>query len=493
MDSTTIFECIVTNLGLAKIAAAVTNGTAVNISQIAIGDGGGNSVSPDPNQAGLVREVYRAGINSLTRDTINPNYIICELVIPPDVGGWTVREFGVFDNSGALVAVGQYPDSYKPLPTQGAARDMIIRVIIQISDSATVNLIIDGNLVLASRQWVTDNFGAAALFPGGTTGEVLAKKSNADGDTEWVDPAGGLHVTVDVKEETQTLADGQAVVNLATVTTHSMAVYINGDRLRADQFAVNGDTQITLVAAGTSGQKLTAVQNEPAGAAQFLGKANNLSDVPDKAAARLNLGVLNQQEMIQAMLQFQYPVGEVYVTRRIGNPADLLGFGAWTRYAPGRALIGLDPTDAACNAVDVELGEKTHVLSLAELPTHTHTVSAQTINTGAVGDHSHVVDPPSTGTSTGGAHIHHLTGTGGAYGGLGIVGTANQSLPNSVSTDSQGTHSHTVDIAAFNSGAAGSHWHSITIPAQATGAAGSGVGHNNIQPSKVVNFWLRTA
>ena len=468
MDSSSTFECIPTTLGLAKIAAAVSNGSTVNISQIAIGDGGGNPVQIDPNQIELTREVYRAGINSLTRDPVNQNYIVAELLIPPEIGGWTVREFGIFDNAGSMIAVGQYPDSYKPLPTQGAARDMIIRAIIQITSDATVNLLIDGNLVVASRQWVTDNFGADNLFPGGNTGEVLRKKSNADGDVEWHDPAAALNVTVDVIEEDQTLASGQVAIILGTVTTDSLAVYIDGVRLRKDQFTITGETTLTLLEAPTAGQKLIAVQNEPAGADEFLRTFRNLSDVPDKAAARVNLGIATQAEILTAVYQTLYPVGEIYVTRRTGNPGPignnpgLLGFGTWERYSAGRALFGLDPADASFNAVDLEGGAKAVALTSDNLPSHTHSIPALGVTVDAVGDHAHSVNQTQT-HSTGG----QFTQTGSGNNGIGFTPTS--------------------------TGAAGGHAHNARTAATNTGAIGSGTGHNNLPPYKVVNVWKRTA
>lgn len=461
-NSTDTFSCIVTTLGMAKIAAAVANGTVVNISQIAIGDGNGNPVAINPNQAGLVREVYRAGINSLTRDPVNQNYIIAELIIPPEVGGWTIREFGVFDNAGALIAVGQYPDSYKPLPTQGAARDMIIRAIIQITNEATVNLIIDGNLVVASRQWVQDNFGAEALFPGGNTGDVLTKKSNNDGDVEWHDPAEGMNITCDVEEENQVLAAGQVAIELAIVDTNSIAVFINGVRLRNDQYTITGETSLTLNDAPAGGEKITIVQNEPAGADQFLRTHQNLADVPDKPTARQNLGIATVNETVTAVLQALYPVGEVYTTRRVGNPAQLLGFGTWERYGKGRFLVGLDPNDAKFNAVDLEGGEAAHVLTTNEMPTHVHHEAAQTLKMDRVEDHDHGVNQTQTNASYG-----NFTQTGSGNNGIGF--------------------------SPAKTGAGGAHTPTGKVPEHDTQAAGSGWAHNNLPPFKVLNVWVRTA
>ena len=447
---------IITNLGAAKIAAALANGSNVNISQMAVGDGMGNATTPDPTQTALVREVYRANLNSLTRDPNNANYIIAEMDIPANVGGWTVREFGLFDNAGALIAVGNYPDSYKPTLDQNSARDMIVRAIIQVSDAANVILNVDPSLVLASRQWVAQNYALSILLPGGTTGDV-----------EWYDPAAGVNVILDVVEEDQTLAAGQAVVNLATATTEGVAVYINGERLRKDQFTINSSTQFTLATAATGGEKLLAVQNEPAGNSEFLRTQQNLADLRDKPTARQNLGLDDpayQQGLLQALLQFQYPVGEIYVTRRNGDPSALLGFGTWQRYGAGRVLASLDPNDSAFNAVDLEGGEKAHALSNAELPAHVHTVGPITGNTG--------------GQSATHTHNAPLTGDSG-YSGGGKWSPLQAAAP-SGATPATGIasndHTHPLTIAQFN-----------------TGAVGSSAAHNKLPPYKVVNVWIRTA
>ncbi|XHR29609.1 MAG: phage tail protein [Chthoniobacteraceae bacterium] len=460
------FVTLITNLGQAKIAAALANGTTVNISEMAIGDGMGNPITPDITQTALVREVYRAQLNSLTRDSANPNYIIAELIVPSTVGGWTVREFGLFDNAGALIAVGNYPDSYKPTLDENSARDMIVRVIIEISNEANVTIEIDPSVVLASRQWVGDNYSLKALLPGGYSGDILRKKTNSDGDVEWYDLADGVNIIIKVIEETQELVASQAVVTLGKLTTGSTAFYLNGIRLREDQYTIDSPTQLTLHTPATGTGYLTAFQNEPAGNADFLSTQLNLSDIPDKAAARTNLGVDTPANTTLAVLQYLYPVGEIYCTRRNGNPGPigtdpgLLGFGTWQRYAPGRVLASLDPNDSNFNAVDLEAGEKSHVLTSAELPSHVHTV-----------------DPPAT--ATGGQSIDHTH----SYGTVNTRTSASDGGKTNPGPPTTGT----------TGGASNDHTHIVDIPQFNSGAVGSNNAHNNLPPYKVVNVWLRTA
>ena len=367
------YQTIITNLGQAKIATAVASESFVNLFEIALGDGNGNPVTPDVSQTTLVREVYRAQINSLQTDPTNPNWIVAELVVPSSSGGFTVREVGIFDNAGDLIAVGNFPDTYKPLVAEGSSRDLVVRIIIEVSDTAAITLTIDPSVVLATRQWVQDNFSIAFLLPGGTTGEVLRKQSNQDGDVEWYDPTDGSIIIVDIVEENQTLSALQTVVSLSLATTDGASVYVNGLRLRSDEFTVDSATQFTLSSIYPDGSKITIVQNEPNGNLNFLGTANNLSEIEAagpvaQAEARTNLGVDDIATIKAAVLGDLYPVDEILITRRTGNPSTWLGFGTWERYGEGRSLVSYNASDSSFDSLDKTGGNKTHNLTVNELP-----------------------------------------------------------------------------------------------------------------------------
>lgn len=256
------FYTLLTNIGLAKITNAQLLGEVVQWTQMAVGDGNGNPTTPTTAQTALVRERYRATLSSLTVDPANDNYMIAEMVVPTTVGGWSVNEVGIFDADGDLVAVANFPATYKPQLSEGSGRDLIIRVIVQVSNASVVTLVADPAIILASRKWVIDNFSAAKLFPGGTVNQILAKKSNTDGDTEWRNASEGVVVIVSSQEETQTLAAGQTVVDLADITTNGAAVYIEGVRLAAALFVRTSATRITLAQSYPAGSRVTVVQNE---------------------------------------------------------------------------------------------------------------------------------------------------------------------------------------------------------------------------------------
>lgn len=257
------FFTILTTIGQAKIANAVALGQQIQVTEMALGDGNGNPTTPNQGQTGLVRQVYRAQLNQLSVDATNPNYVIAELVVPSDVGGWTVREVGLYDVDGNLIAVGNFPDTYKPQLSEGASRDLVVRIIIEVSNASVVQLKIDPSIVLASRQWVETNFLRRSKVAGGLTGQVLAKNSNTAEDFKWIDPSAAVNVIVDVKPERQTLAASQTIVNLALIAANGIAVYVEGVRLiETIDYTVTGPAQITLATSYPAGSVIHCYQNE---------------------------------------------------------------------------------------------------------------------------------------------------------------------------------------------------------------------------------------
>lgn len=315
------FRTIHTTYGLTKMAQAEATGTPINLTHMAVGDGNGNAVTPTEGQTNLVRELFRATINRVFQSPTDPNRFTAELVIPATAGGFVLREVGVFDADGGLFVVGNLPNTYKPMVSEGAYADTVVRLDFLVTNADVITLQIDPNVAVATQQWVSNNVTASALIPGGTTGQILAKLSNADGSYIWKDPT-DANVVVDTIEEQQTLAAGQTAVTLTTTTTYGLCLYVDGVRLRNNQWTPNAldETKLTLAASYPSGTKLTAVQNEPAGSAPApLVKSLNLSDVPDKAAARTNLDVFSKAESRQLS-----PAGQVAYFARNSAPTGWL-------------------------------------------------------------------------------------------------------------------------------------------------------------------------
>lgn len=293
------YKTIYTTTGLALVSQAVSQQRTIELTHFAVGDGGGNAMIPNESMIQLIREKYRATINRIYQDPENENKYTAEMIIPVTVEGFVVREIALFDRNGNMVLIGNTPEVHKPTLAEGVTQDSVYRIPFMISNPEVLELNFDPNVIIATHQWILNTLTPANMFPGGTNGQVLKKKSNADGDTEWAD-AGSAEVFVNTIEEEQSLVADQLIVDLSQTTTTGAAVYINGDRITnkagADGWLATSDTRITL-GKDYPGAKILIVQNEPLGAAPYpLAQKNNLSDVLNKPLARQNLGVMSADE-----------------------------------------------------------------------------------------------------------------------------------------------------------------------------------------------------
>ncbi|AZZ26531.1 TPA: tail fiber protein [Escherichia coli] len=151
------FKTVITDTGAKKLAqAAAPDGKLVRLTHMAVGDGGGTLPTPDSKQTRLVHEVWRHTVNRVFLDATHQNRIIAELVIPPETGGFWIREIGVFDEHGDLIAVGNTAESYKPTVAEGSGRAQTFRTILTVSSTATVALTVDNTMVMATVDYVND-------------------------------------------------------------------------------------------------------------------------------------------------------------------------------------------------------------------------------------------------------------------------------------------------------------------------------------------------
>ncbi|EBA9356772.1 phage tail protein [Salmonella enterica subsp. enterica serovar Colorado] len=150
------FYTLLTDIGAAKLASAAALGVPLKITQMAVGDGGGVLPTPNAQQTKLVAEKRRADLNMLYIDPQNSSQIIAEQVIPETEGGWWIREVGLFDETGALIAVGNCPESYKPQLAEGSGRTQTVRMVMITSSTDNITLKIDPAVVLATRKYVDD-------------------------------------------------------------------------------------------------------------------------------------------------------------------------------------------------------------------------------------------------------------------------------------------------------------------------------------------------
>ena len=150
------YYTLLTDAGIAYETACKAAGTPIKLSQISVGDGGGTEYNPAATATALKREVWRGPLNALFQDENNPSWLLAEVTIPSDVGGWYVREAGIWTDTGILYAIVKYPESFKPvLATSGSGKEFYIRSIFETSNAELVTLLIDDTVVKATRAWVT--------------------------------------------------------------------------------------------------------------------------------------------------------------------------------------------------------------------------------------------------------------------------------------------------------------------------------------------------
>lgn len=149
------YYSVLTDYGTQMIASAIARKQPLQITQMAVGDGNGRATTPNSRNTGLVREVHRADISAISVDPRNDKQIIFELTIPENVGGFWIREMGIFDNQNRLVAYANCPDSFKPELTSGSGKVQVVRMILLVSSSDAITLKVDDSVIFATRGQLT--------------------------------------------------------------------------------------------------------------------------------------------------------------------------------------------------------------------------------------------------------------------------------------------------------------------------------------------------
>ncbi|EDT0732196.1 phage tail protein [Salmonella enterica] len=205
------FYTLLTDRGMAKIASALADKKQLHLQKMAVGDGGGQYYEPTASQTNLRHEVWRGEMNTLTVAPNNPNWLIAELVLPEEVGGWYVREVGVFDDEGELIAIGKFPESYKPLLPGGCGKQVCIRLIMEVSNTTAVTLTVDPSIVLATRDYVdarldehehSTNHPDATLTQKGFT--QLSNATDSDDETKAATPKAVKAAMAEARNHTHT-------------------------------------------------------------------------------------------------------------------------------------------------------------------------------------------------------------------------------------------------------------------------------------------------
>ncbi len=272
------FYTLLTDIGAAKLASAAALGIPLKITHMAVGDGGGALPTPSAQQTALVAEKRRAALNMLYIDPQNSSQIIAEQVIPETEGGWWIREVGLFDENGALIAVGNCPESYKPQLVEGSGRTQTVRMVLITSSTDNIILKIDPAVVLATRKYVDDKVLELKVY----VDDLMAKHlAAADPHTQYAPKASP---TFTGTPKAPTAAAGNNSTQLANTAFVQAAIAA----LVASSPAALDTLNELAAALGNDPNFATTMTNALAGK---MDKAANGKDIADVSEFLKNLGL----------------------------------------------------------------------------------------------------------------------------------------------------------------------------------------------------------
>ncbi|HFI4743846.1 TPA: phage tail protein [Escherichia coli] len=240
------YYAILTNQGAARLANATMLGSKLNLTQMAVGDANGVLPTPDPAQIKLINQKRIAPLNLLSVDPNNQNQIIAEQIIPENEGGFWIREIGLYDDEGVLIAVANCPETYKPQLQEGSGRTQTIRMILVVSNTEAITLKIDPSVVLATRKYVDDEVLELRLYVDDQMRNHIAAQ---DPHTQY---AQKHNPTFTGEPKAPTPAAGNNTTRIATTAFVQAAItaLINGapatlDTLKEIAAAINNDPKFS--------------------------------------------------------------------------------------------------------------------------------------------------------------------------------------------------------------------------------------------------------
>ena len=240
------YYAILTNQGAARLANATMLGSKLNLTQMAVGDANGVLPTPDPAQTKLINQKRIAPLNLLSVDPNNQSQIIAEQIIPENEGGFWIREIGLYDDEGVLIAVANCPETYKPLLQEGSGRTQTIRMILVVTNTEAITLKIDPSVVLATRKYVDDEVLELKLYVDDQMRNHIAAQ---DPHTQY---AQKHNPTFTGEPKAPTPAAGNNTTRIATTAFVQAAItaLINGapatlDTLKEIAAAINNDPKFS--------------------------------------------------------------------------------------------------------------------------------------------------------------------------------------------------------------------------------------------------------
>ncbi|EDW5545738.1 phage tail protein [Salmonella enterica] len=280
MPASPKFKTIITDYGKQRLIAAMSpGGTKLTLTQMAVGDGGGNPTNPDTTSTALVNEVWRAAVNSVTVDKKHPNIIIVELLIPAEVGGFWVREAGIYDEFNKLVAICSLPTSEKPLLEQGSGRAQTVRMTLIVSDTSIVNITIDSTTIMATNEYVDNSLEEhekSRNHPDATlTDKGFTKLYSGVTSIDETIAATPKAVKIAMDNASARLAKERNLADLTNIPLARQSLQLGNSA------TLNVGTTVDTVAAGDDSRITGAMQKDQNGA-----------DIPNKPLFVQNIGAL---------------------------------------------------------------------------------------------------------------------------------------------------------------------------------------------------------
>ncbi|MCS2075618.1 phage tail protein [Escherichia coli] len=283
------YFAILTNQGAARLANAAALGTKLNLTQMAVGDANGTLPTPDPAQTKLINQKRIAPLNLLTVDPANTSQIIAEQIIPENEGGFWIREIGLYDDDGVLIAVANCPETYKPQLQEGSGRTQTIRMMLIVSSTSAITLKIDPSVVLATRQYVDDRVIEVKNYADGLMRAHEQSRNHPDATTT---AKGFTQLNSSVMDDRETQAATPKAVKIAMDNANArlakernLADLPNPALARQNLQLGNSSTKNT----GTTADTVAA--GDDARITGAMQKNQNGGDIPDVAKFLQNLGL----------------------------------------------------------------------------------------------------------------------------------------------------------------------------------------------------------
>ncbi|EPB6544270.1 phage tail protein [Escherichia coli] len=463
------YKTIITTEGRRKLVEALKpGGKKVTLAKMQVGDGNGQEVEPSEEQQQLVKKVWEGNISSITQDAENESFVTAELVIPADQGGFWVREIGLFDDEGAMIAVGNVAEGYKPRLEEGSGREQVFRMVILLSNLSALNIKLDQSVVMVTKaaldQAIKEHETGGNHRDASTTQKGFVQlSSETDSDSET------MAATPKAIKQLKGMIEAGSTVSDATTSSKGIVQLSSETGSNAENMAATPKAvQITMQKATEASEKATELGQQLESTSQELQQLQEQvqgSELGAEVPAGVPLpwpsdtppdGYAIMQG--QSFDKVKYP--KLAVAYPSGIVPDMRGWTIKGKPASGRAVLsqeqdGIKSHTHSASASNTDLGTKT---------TSSFDYGKKTVST---------FDHGTKSTNNTGNHTHTV---GGVYGGDSIGGKQRvQASGNNQVSSTAGAHAHTVDIGQHNhtvgigahehTVALGAHRHTITVNA----------------------------